>query len=1142
MYFDSQRRRLQLSATDLASFLSCHHKAALEMSHAFGKIDKPSYDDPSLDSLFARGLEHEANYVERLRGEGRAIVTIERGKTREETIVRTLEAMRAAADVIVQGALGVTGEGGELRWFGYSDVLLKVPMPSDLGPWSYEVVDTKLSRDTKAGTILQLALYSTMLAELQGARPEHFYVVTPEKDEVYRLDDYASYFRLVQARLDEAMSIEGDERKDERLAAEYYPEPVDHCDICVWVEQCRTRRRRDDHLSLVAGISRTQRRELVAHEIDKTAALAAMPIQPMTFTPRRGAAETYERVREQARVQVQARETGELVVELLPVVPSTEKEPAQGLCLLPEPTPGDIFLDLEGDPFAGPTSGPATLRGREYLFGVVTIGADGPSYRSFWAATAAEEKLAFEQVVDLIMATKAQWPSMHVYHYAPYEPSAFKRLMGRHATREMQIDSLLRAATFVDLYAIVRQSLRAGVERYSIKNLEAFYGFTRDIDLRLARRHLQAMEMAVEQNRVADLKPEVLAAVEGYNRDDCVSTLKLRNWLEEKRAELIAKGISVPRPAVSDGAPSESLDQKQQRVEVLRGQLLGAESESRRILAYLLDWHRREAKSEWWEYFRLIALSDDDLLDEPAAVSGLSYLADVGREKKSVVQRYSYPAQEMELRSGDELKTKDQKKWADVVAVDRVKRTVDVLVGPSKTSLRPTAAFSHKQVSPKAMEESLLAIGEGVVNGSVDALAVSLLDRVPPRTRNVVELHGDVLAIQGPPGAGKTYTGGNMICDLVAAGKTVGIAATSHKVIRNLLNAVAKEASRRVMSVKLAHKGGDDSTETEGAPEAASVQVVESNDDARALLAGGDANVLGGTAWLWARADFAKSVDVLFIDEAGQVALANALAMTQAATSLVLLGDPQQLDQPKKGTHPEGVDASVLEHILGEHQTMPDEQGLFLAETWRFGDAICDFTSEVFYEGKLRPTSKKRLDRLRLSGSGLPLSSGGVEAGLYVAEVKHEGNRNSSSEEVERVHALVERLTRTSSVWIDADEVARQMTRDDILVVSPYNVQVSRLQEALVGVRCGTVDKFQGQEAPVVIYSMASSSPEDAPRGMEFLYSLNRLNVATSRAQCAAIIVASPKLFEPECRTPRQIQLANGLCRFREMARNMAEL
>ncbi|MBP8274128.1 MAG: TM0106 family RecB-like putative nuclease, partial [Acidobacteria bacterium] len=608
MFFNKPLNALQLSATDLASFLGCHHRTALEMGHAFGTRQRPEYDDPSLESLFARGLDHEKAYVDRLIAEGRHVHRVEKGATRDETLARTRDAMAAGAGVIVQGALG------NARWFGYADVLLKVGRPGAFGPWSYEVVDTKLSRETKAGTVLQLALYSTLLEDAQGARPEQFYVVTPDATEPYRLNDYAAYFRLIRARLDQAAT-----ENDEQLAAAHYPEPVDHCDICPWTGQCSVQRRKDDHLSLVAGISRTQRRELVAHEIAKTAALAAMPIRPMTFTPRRGAAETYERVREQARVQVEARTTGALVVEMLDIVRPSEQEPGQGLCRLPEPNVGDIFLDLEGDPFVGPTSGPPMLRGREYLFGVVANGA----YRAFWASTADDERRAFEAVVDLIIAAQATHPGMHVYHYAPYEPSAFKRLMGRHATREIEIDSLLRSDTFVDLYAIVRQSLRAGVERYSIKNLEAFYGFTRDVDLRAARLNLQAMELAVEQNRVADLKPEVTAAVEGYNRDDCMSTWRLRDWLESKRTEMMAGGADIPRPVLQPGEASPALTDQQQKVATMRGQLLGSEDPARALLAYLLDYHRREQKAEWWEYFRIIELTDEELLDESGAVSGL---------------------------------------------------------------------------------------------------------------------------------------------------------------------------------------------------------------------------------------------------------------------------------------------------------------------------------------------------------------------------------------------------------------------------------------------------------------------------------------------------------------------------------------
>jgi uncharacterized protein len=273
-------------------------------------------------------------------------------------------------------------------------------------------------------------------------------------------------------------------------------------------------------------------------------------------------------------------------------------------------------------------------------------------------------------------------------------------------------------------------------------------------------------------------------------------------------------------------------------------------------------------------------------------------------------------------------------------------------------------------------------------------------------------------------------------------------------------------------------------------------------------------------------------VDLLFVDEAGQMSLANVLAVSRAAGSIVLLGDPQQLEQPKKGSHPEGAEASALQHALGVHKTIPEECGIFLPTTWRLAPSICSFTSELFYEGRL--SSKAGLERQRLAGGGQFDRSG-----LWVVDVAHDGNRNSSAEEIDVVAGLVHELTATGVRWVNEDGLEEQMAGRHILVVAPYNAQVSRLAERLepLGARVGTVDKFQGQEAPVVIYSMATSRPEDAPRGMEFLYSLNRLNVATSRARCAVILVASPKLFEPECRTTRQMKLANALCRYRELAR-----
>ncbi len=530
-------------------------------------------------------------------------------------VAQTIDAMRSGADVIVQAALR------DGRWFGRADVLQRVEQPSSLGAWSYEVTDTKLARETRAGTILQLGLYSEMLAAAQGARPEHFYVVTPDPTtpiHTYRVDDYAAYFRLIRAQMEAAVA-----QGDAVLAAANYPDPVEHCDVCVWSSECNRKRHEDDHLSLVAGISRLQRRELESHNVSTLTQLAGVPL-PLPFKPKRGAADTYVRVREQARVQFESRG------KTPPLYEMREFEEGNGLSRLPEPSPGDLFLDLEGDLFAAEG-------GREYLFGVVALDADGaPSYRPFWAFTEHEERQAFESVMDLILAAWDKHPGMHVYHYAPYEPGAFKRLMGRYATREQELDKLLRARRFVDLYGVVRQGVRAGIERYSIKNLEVFYGYDRAVPLADANRSLRLMEQGLELHIPETVPAEVRAVVEGYNKDDCLSTLHLRSWLEGLRAELEHSGTAVPRPALEEGEASEELDERAQRVADLRTRLLAGvpdaraertqEQHGRWLLAYLLDFHRREDKANWWEYYRLCELPEEDLYDEPQAIAGLQHV------------------------------------------------------------------------------------------------------------------------------------------------------------------------------------------------------------------------------------------------------------------------------------------------------------------------------------------------------------------------------------------------------------------------------------------------------------------------------------------------------------------------------------
>jgi len=1123
----------QLSATDLVGFLNCHHLAVLDRAVTEGALPRPRVWDPLLQILSERGAIHEQSYVNHLVQVGLEVTRVDGVDITNEAVAETRTAMQRGVPIIVQAALA---NGG---WNGRADILRRVELPSALGGWSYEPVDTKLARKTKAGTIIQLCLYADLLAEAQGRPPEYMHVVAPWSDfqpQTYRFPDYAAYFRKVKRALQQAMAAPA--------ANDTYPDPIEHCDICRWQETCDQRRRMDDHLCLVAGISKIQINELNAHGVGTVQALADMPL-PLPWKPERGSADSYVRVREQARIVVEARATGTRRFELLPV------EIGFGLTRLPEPSDGDVFLDFEGDPFVGE-------HGLEYLFGYLVKDAQGTLvYEGDWAFTRIDEKRAFEKFVDFVMARWVQFPDLHVYHYAPYEPAALKRLMGRYATREEEIDRMLRGRLFVDLYQVVRHALRASVESYSIKQLEPFCGFQRAVPLAEANVALANLQANLELDDVPSIAEEAKTAVRAYNEDDCRSASALRDWLEAQRAKLIADGVEVPRPGPGDDAPNEKITDWLLKINALIEKLTtdvpadpeqrSQEQQARWILANILDWHRREEKAVWWEYFRLADLSAEDLLEERAGLSGLTLIGAAGGTAKAPVHRYRFPPQETEIRGGEDLRYVGGERMGKVEAISFMDNTVDIKKRQDTAGLHPPAVFAHSHVGGEVMAHALVRIGEYVADHGLDGdgpyqAARDLLLREGPRVggeslhrlgemtvaaavRLCGHLVGGILPIQGPPGAGKTFTGAHMICELVRRGKKVGITANSHTVIRNLIDAAIKAADEFGVSLQCCQK----------AEEVKEPQhrlfFAKSNDDLFAALRGG-ASVGGGTAWLWSRPDAFDTVDVLFVDEAAQMSLANVLAVSQAARAVVLIGDPQQLDQPMQGSHPEGTDVSALNHILCGERTISSDKGLFLEETWRLHPAICAYTSELFYDGKLR--SNGGLENQVINGFA-PIS----KPGLYFLPVPHGGNQNCSPEEAQAIGKLVRAILDSKATWVDRDGTEKPITLDDIVIITPYNAQVFEIEQWLPGARVGTVDKFQGQQAAIAIYSTATSSHADAPRGMEFLYSLNRLNVATSRAKCACILVSSPKIFEAECRTPRQIQLANAFCRYLEMAQRI---
>ncbi len=1129
-----------LTPTALAGHLACPHLTQLDRRRRAGEAI-PLVKDPGLEALFARGLEHEAAFVARLSGEGRTVCDLRASRD----VAATHAAMRAGHAVIVQAPLA------DGAFTGIADVLLRVEEPSALGAWSYQPADTKLACETKAGTILQLCTYCELLTPLQGTTPHAFRVITPRAEERYKTADFAAYFRVVRARLAQAVAI--------APPPNTYPDPVPHCDVCGYRRHCADQRRADDHPSLIAGVRTTQVREMQRQGIATLTSLATCE-GALPEPPRRGRAETFVQLGRQAKLQVAARALQIPPVEILPV------EAERGLARLPAPSPGDVFLDFEGDPFVGDPR--LASQGLEYLTGwCVRDGDGGLRYEERWALDGAEEKAACEAFLDEVQARLARDPDLHVFHFGGYEPAALKRLCARHATRGDVLDALLRGRRFVDLHAVVREGLRVGVERYGLKELEVLHGYSRSLDLRDAGRARRDFELKLELGLGRTADPDLCARIGIYNREDCESTASLRAWLEAQRDALVAAGTPVPRPVPGATEPSEAVGARDQRIADLQSALRAdlpadptqhdAEQGARALLASMLGYFRQEEKNAWWEHFRLRELPPDERRDEREMLAGLEFvevLPKVGKQRHPR-HRFRFPPQDTAIDVGDTVyytadedpAGRDGSTSVTVDGLDLGARTVDLTLGRTTAAQPPRSVFKKQVFGATRIESALLAFADDVLaHGLADdtrlPAARALLLRRPPRRRTgegplhhptessldaarrlCADLDRGLLAIQGPPGTGKTYTGARAIVALAKAGKTVGVTAVSHKVIDNLLVAVRAAAAEAGVLLRLVHK---DEAETAGG-----IEYFDSGQMALDAITPG--TIVGGTAWLWAGDDAADRLDYLFIDEAGQMALAQALAVSRAARNLILLGDPQQLDQPTRGAHEGGADVAALVHVLGREQaTLRPDQGLFLEQTFRLHRSLCAFTSPLYYDGRLVPHDDDATHR-RLHGG--PFEG----AGPFLVEVDHADNQASAEVEVDAVEAIVQALLRSDTQWADKRGARRPLTPHDILVIAPYNAQVGLLRRRLAahGVTAvGTVDRFQGQEAPVVVYSCTSSSPQDAPRGMDFLYDPHRFNVATSRAEGAVIVVASPALFVPECRTPAQMRKANGLCRYRELA------
>jgi uncharacterized protein len=1108
-----------ISPSGITAWLDCEHFLALKHQVDAGLLKAPAVGMGSFAELLAaKGIQHELACLADYESQGKSVLRVdprERGESFASWVGRVGDPFDQDYDVIYQ--MPLVHEG--IR--GIADFLVRTT--DNDGRTVYEPVDAKLARkEAKPGHVLQLCFYADAIEAATGRRPRRIHLWLGSGNvESLDVDDFAAYWRRLRSQLAGVLAAPVE-------ATTTRPEPCTHCAFCQFAVVCGEQWRSEDSLVYVAGLRSRERAVIEAAGVATLAELAVRndPVEGM----RDG---RFAQVREQARLQVEARADAGATPPYALVSPGEDTAWGHGFEMLPEPDDGDVFLDFEGHPFW------RADRGLFFLFGLIERDGSGEwQYRTWWAHSVEEEGVAAGQLIDYLAERRSAYPAMHVYHYNHTERSSLERLALEHGTGEVTLAHLVETGAFVDLLVATRNAVQIGAESYSLKEVERLTGYERGHE--------------IDQGSGAVLEYEVymttgdngaLERIAAYNEDDVRATRALRDWLVARRPD------GLPWRA-AELEPDEGIPELDEQVERLHA--FGPDTVEH-LLGDVLGYWRRE----WLAHLApLVARCQSEphvMLDDPEVLTGLTHVGEVVRigargQELAPGLRFAFPAQETAgMRDGDRAVFVGADGSIGHAGVDRLDPEAgEVDLKWSETAadrgVLPVTLVLNGWVSPNPKPSALSELSKRVLDpsgGTPNPVAMALLRRDLPAfvanagpaggifSSDLDEMLGwaphldrSYVAIQGPPGTGKTYRGAHLVLGLIRAGKRVGITAMSHHAIDNLLEAVAGAAAEAGDAELLRVVRRVSNVPAVGLPH---VDYTKSNKTA----ASSKFNLVAGTTWLFSGKDMTDSpVDVLIIDEAGQLALADALAATRSAANLVLLGDPLQLPQVAQASHPGGAGSRVLEHVLGEHATIPPERGVFLSETRRMHPDVCAFISEEIYEGRLT------------SHESCVKQSTEYGTGLRWLRADHSGRVTESEEEAALVHDEVRRLI--GSDWTDQDGATRPLTVDDVLVVAPYNDQVAMVRARLDddpltrGVAVGTVDKFQGREAAVVFFTMTTSTAADISRSGEFLFSRNRFNVAVSRARCLAYLVCTEDLLNSRGRTLEEMRLLSTICAFVE--------
>lgn len=1116
------------SPSDLIRFMespyaSWMHRYTLEFPHLAPKKD---VQDTLTGTLQKRGYAHEDQLEISFKEQGLSVVKIE-GANDVEKHTATVSSMNQGVDIIVQARLEASA------FKGFADFLIKTPGHSDLGDFHYEVWDTKLSNHIKPTHIIQLCCYAEMLEATQGMLPKSIAIVlgNGEKKRLRTHDYFQSYLCLKQSFLCAQKNFD----------PEAMPDPADFKNWGNWSTHAERHLREKDHLFQVANITRGQIKKLNRLKIQT---MHDLTVTDINRVPGLNEA-VFQNLKRQAALQKLSQDQNKPFYKVI----MPEEGERQGLALLPPHSSLDVFFDIEGFPLYE--------NGLEYLWGCTYFNKNGErDFKDFWAHDREEEKQAFQDFIHWVYDRWQQDPSMHIYHYANYEIAACRKLMGRFGVCEEEVDQLLRNEVFVDLYKVVKGSILLGEPRYSIKNVERLYRNKRNTEVGSGGDSVVVYEKWRDLHAFAKegrtwKDSTILKSIRDYNIDDCESTQELVEWLRDRQKE-----HNIPYVCKNKDEETEAYEEITERL-ILRDRLLNKakqindsnpkEAQLIENLAWILDFHRRESKPVFWRLFDRLGLTHEELLDDSEC---LALCERTSREAFKPTPRSRNLAYEYRFDHTQEFKGPskqfyllgEENEKGKGVKVTYLPEESDLENGliVLQTSLEPKPILSlvpDEYVNPSPIPESITQVVSDYEAGIIQRSAIlDFLNRAKPAIkehaggpiitsnkpeerleqiiRAVENLDNSYLTLQGPPGAGKSYTAKHVIAKLVKSGCKIGISSNSHKAINNLLLSTAIYCNERDIKATFVC-----TKETETALADGGVIFTENKELASHVRAG---CVLGTTAWGFARDDMAGMLDYLFIDEAGQVSVANLIAMSRSTKNIVLMGDQMQLGQPTQGTHPAESGLSILDYLLHNSPTISEDMGVFLGTTYRMHPKINHFISQYIYEGKLEadPANENRVISVPENYQG-PLHR---NAGILFIPVYHEGNTQASDEEVAEIKKLTKELLERTLTMTDGSN--RKVTWNDILFMAPYNYQCRKLKEALGDqAKVGSVDKFQGQEAPIVFLSMCTSDASESPRGLDFLLNKNRINVAISRAQTLAIIVGNPNLANSAISSPEQLKL-----------------